>query len=84
LDNPEVSMPQTGSLGDISSQLEIARTSRGESAPNPLQDLITIYADEESLEVSLVPLVLITEEKEPKREFSPTPGAQIKILPQSD
>jgi hypothetical protein len=41
LDNPEVSTPQARSLGDVSAQPEIARTSGRESAPNPLHDLIT-------------------------------------------
>jgi hypothetical protein len=55
--NLEVTTPQVGSLGDISAQPEIARTSGRESAPNPLHDLITIYDDEDSLKVSLVTLV---------------------------
>jgi hypothetical protein len=84
LDDPIVSMPHAGSLGDISAQLDIARTSGRESTPNSLHDLITIYDGEESSEVSLVTLVQITEEKEPEKTYSPTPDAQIKILPQSD
>jgi hypothetical protein len=46
-DNPEVSMPHVRSLGDVSAQPEIARTSGRASAPNPLHNLITIYNDEE-------------------------------------
>jgi hypothetical protein len=84
LDNPEVTMPQVGSPGDVSAQPEIARTSGRESAPNPLHDLITIYDDEESSEVSLVTLVQITEEKEPEKASSPAPDAQIQGLPQND
>jgi hypothetical protein len=84
LDNPEVTTPQARSLGDISAQPEIARTSGRESAPNPLHDLITIYDDEESSEVSLVTLVQITEEKEPEKASSPAPDAQIQGLPQND
>jgi len=57
LDNLEVTTPQARSPGDVSSQLEITRTSGRESAPNPLHDLITIYDDEKSLKVSLVTLV---------------------------
>jgi hypothetical protein len=84
LDDPEVTTPQAGSPGSVLAQPEIARTSRRESAPNPLHDLITIYDDEESLEVSLVTLVQITEEKEPEKASSPAPDAQIQGLPQND
>jgi hypothetical protein len=66
-ENPEVPLPQIRSPGEISTQPEIARTLERTSVPNPLFDLITIYDDEESskesLEVSLVTLVQITEEK---------------------
>jgi hypothetical protein len=61
-DNLEVSMPQVGSPGGVLAQPEIVRTSGRESTPNPLIDLITIYDDEESSEVSLVTPVKITEE----------------------
>ena len=84
LDNPEVTTPQAGSLGDVSAQEKIARTSGRASAPNPLHDLITIYDDEESVKVSLVTLVQMTKEKEPKKASSPTPDAQIRGLPQND
>jgi hypothetical protein len=59
----------------------MARTSWRASAPNPLHNLITIYDDEESLKVSLVTLVQIKEEKEPKKSSSPSPDAQIQRLP---
>jgi hypothetical protein len=42
--------------------------------------LINIYDDEESLEVSLVTPVQITEEKEPEKASSPAPDAQIGAL----
>jgi hypothetical protein len=54
LDNPEITTPQARSPGDVSAQSEIVGTSGRESAPNPLHELINIYDDEESLEVSLV------------------------------
>jgi hypothetical protein len=54
LDNPEVTTPQVESPGGVSSQLEAVGASQGESAPNPLHELINIYDDEESPEVSLV------------------------------
>jgi hypothetical protein len=51
------------------------RTFGREGAPNPLHDLITIYDEEESSEVSLVTLVQVTEENEPEKASSPTPDA---------
>jgi len=61
--NPKVTPPQIISLGEILNHPKIARTSGKTSVPNPLLDLITIYDDEESLEVSLVTPVPITKEK---------------------
>jgi hypothetical protein len=84
LDNPEVIMPQAGSLGGVSAQPEIVRTSGRSSAPNLLHKLINIYDDEESSEVSLVTNVQITEEKEPEKASSPTPDAQIQGLPHNE
>jgi hypothetical protein len=49
-----------------------------------LFDLITIYYDEESSEVSLVTPVPIIEEKEPEKESTPSLDALIKNLPQSN
>jgi hypothetical protein len=46
--------------------------------------LINIYDDEESLEVSLVTPVQITEEKEPEKASSPAPDAQIRSPSQND
>ena len=60
------------------------RKSGREGAPKPLHDLLMIYDDEETLEVSLVTPVQITEEKEPAKESSPATDAQIQSLPQSD
>jgi hypothetical protein len=77
-------VPQAGSPGDISAQPKIARTSGRESVPNHLHDLITIYDDEESLEVSLVTPVQITKEKEPEKVSSPALDAPNQSLPQSD
>jgi hypothetical protein len=79
--NPEVTMPRARSKGDVSTQPEIARTSGREGAPKPLHDLIKIYDDEESLEVSLVTPVQIREEKEPNKASSPAPDAQIQGFP---
>jgi hypothetical protein len=62
-ENPEVPPSQIISPGEISTHPEIARTSWRTGIPNPLFDLITIYDDEESSEVSLVTLVEITEDK---------------------
>jgi len=76
-DNPEVTMPQAGPLGDVSTQSKIVRTSKRASAPNPLRELINIYDDEEISEVSLVTPMQITEEKDPKKASSPAPNGQI-------
>jgi hypothetical protein len=66
-DNPESQPPQDGSLGEVLVHPEIVRTSGRTSIPNPMFDLITIYDDKESLEVSLVTSVKITKDKEPKK-----------------
>jgi hypothetical protein len=58
------------------------RTSGRKSIPNPLFDLITIYDDEESSEVSLVTLVQITEEKELEKASTPGPDAPSQSRPQ--
>jgi hypothetical protein len=83
-ENPKVPTPQIRSLGGISTQPEIARTLGRTSVSNPLFDLITIYDDEESSEVSLVTPVQITEEREPNKESTPGPDASIQNLSQSD
>jgi len=74
LDNPEVTTPQVGSWGNILAHPKIARTLGRENAPNPLHELITIYDDEESMEVSWVTLVHITEEKKPDKASSLAPN----------
>jgi len=61
--NLEAPPPQVGSPGEVSAQPKMARKSGRTSIPNPLFDLITIYDDEESSEVSLVTPVKITEDK---------------------
>jgi hypothetical protein len=52
--------------------------------PNPLFDLITIYDDEESSEVSLVTPTPITEEKELEKKSAPSPDASDQNPPQGD
>jgi hypothetical protein len=54
----------------IPTQFEIPRTPRETVVPNPLFDLITIYDDEEILEVSLITLIPITEEKKPEKKYA--------------
>jgi hypothetical protein len=61
----------------IPTQHEIPRTPGETGVPNTLFDLITIYDDEESSEVSLITPVPITEEKEPGGTSAPTPDASI-------
>jgi hypothetical protein len=83
-ENPRVPSPQIRSLGTTPAQLEVSRTPGGTSVPNPIFELITIYDDEESLEVSLINLVPITEEKEPEKASTPSLNAPIQNLLQSD
>jgi hypothetical protein len=54
---------------------EIPGTPGEMGVPNTLFDLIIIYDDEESSEVSLITHVPITEKKEPRETFSPTSDA---------
>jgi hypothetical protein len=84
LDDPEIPTPQARSLGDVLVQSETVEKSGRESAPNPLNELINIYDGEESLEVSLVTPVPIMEEKDPEKESTPAPDAQIHGLPQNE
>jgi hypothetical protein len=84
LDNPEITTPQVGSPGDVSAQPEIVGTSGRTSTQNPLHELINIYDDEESLEVSLVTPVPITEEKEPRRHLPQLLMLKFGALPQND
>jgi hypothetical protein len=48
---------------------------------NPLSELIKIYDDDESPEVSLVTPVHIKEEKEQERTSSPDPNVQTQKVP---
>jgi hypothetical protein len=57
-----VPSPQIKSPGTILTQPEVSRMLGGTCVPNPLFDLINIYDDEESSEVSLVTPVPITKE----------------------
>jgi len=75
--NSEVPPPHIRSLGEILTQPEIVRTSGRTSGPNPFFNLITIYDDEESSEVSLVTSMQITEEKEPERASTSSPDAPV-------
>jgi hypothetical protein len=83
LDDPEFTTPPTRSPTGVLTQPEIVRTSGRASVPNPLSELIKIYDDDESPEVSLVTPVHIEEEKEPEKTSSPVPrcsnsGASIE------
>jgi hypothetical protein len=68
----------------VSAQPETVGVSVGTSAPDPLHELIKIYDDDESPEVSLVTPVHIVEEKEPEKTSSPAPDARIQGLPQNE
>jgi hypothetical protein len=52
--------------------------------PNPLFDLITIYDEEKSSEVSLLALISITEKKEHEKAYVPSLDAPFQNLPQSE
>jgi hypothetical protein len=82
--NPEYSTPQVGSPGEVSSYLEIARISGRTSTLNPMFNIITIYDDEESSEVSLVTSMKITEEIEPEKASTPGPDDPSQRSPQND
>jgi hypothetical protein len=69
-ENPEVPSPQIRAPGGISTQPEISRKLGRKNVPNPLFNLITIYDDEDSLEVSLVTLVRL-QRKRNLREHLP-------------
>jgi len=81
---PEVQSPQIRASGGISTHPEISRTSSKKSVPHPLFDLITVYDEEDILEVSLVTPMHITEEKEPDKVSSPALDAPIQSFQQSD
>jgi hypothetical protein len=84
LKNPRVPSEQIRSSVTIPTQPEVSRTLGETGVPNPIFDLITIYDDEQILEVSLITPVPITEEKESKKASTPSPDALVKYLLQSD
>jgi hypothetical protein len=63
---------------------EIERKSGREITPNPMFNLITIYDNEDSSEVSLITLVKITEEIEHEKESTPGLNASIQIHLQNE
>jgi hypothetical protein len=65
----------------IPTQYEIPKKLGETGVPNTLFDLITIYDDEDILEVSLVTLIPITEEKETGGTSAPSPDASVPIPP---
>jgi hypothetical protein len=68
----------------IPTQYESPRTLGETDVPNPMFNLITIYDDEESSEVSLVTLIPITEEKEPRGTFASSLDASVPNPLQGD
>jgi hypothetical protein len=75
LDNPEFTTPLVRSLIGVSTQLGTIKASQRIGASNPLSELIKIYDNDESPEVSLVTPVHIKEEKGPEKISSPMPDA---------
>jgi len=72
LENPSVPSTHIRSPVIIPTQYEFLRMPGETGVPNPLFDLITIYDNEDSLEVSLITLTPIIEEKEPKKTSAPS------------
>jgi hypothetical protein len=81
LDNPKFKTPSARSSTGVSAQPKTVRTSRRESAPNPLSELIKICDDDESLEVSVMTPVHIKEEKKTEKTSPPVPDAQDHGVP---
>jgi hypothetical protein len=81
LDNLEFTMPPSGSPIGVSAQPYIVGTSGRTSPSNPLRELIKIYDDDESPEVSPVTPMHIEEEKEPEKTSSLVPNSHIQGLP---
>jgi hypothetical protein len=84
LENPSIMTQQTRSSVAATVQLGEMRTSSGIDMSNVLIDLITIYDDEESSEISLITLVPITEEGEPGETSALTPKALTSIPQEGD
>jgi hypothetical protein len=84
LDDPEFTMPPTGSPTNVSAQPGTVEASQRTGVSNPLSEIIKIYDDDESPEVSLVTHVHIEEEKGPENISSPVPDAQIQEVPQKE
>jgi hypothetical protein len=78
LDDPEFTTPPVGSPTGVSAQPGTVEASQRTSASNPLSELIKIYDDDESPEVSLVTPVHIEEEKGPEKTSSPVPDAKFR------
>jgi hypothetical protein len=84
LDDPEFTTPPTGSPTGVSAQPETVGVSVETSASDPLRELIKIYDDDESPEVSLGTPVHIEEEKGPEKTSSPVPEVQTQEVPQKE
>jgi hypothetical protein len=78
LEKPRVPLPLIRSLGTSPTQPEVSRKPCETGVPNTLFYIITIYDDEEISEVSLVTMVLITEEKELEKAYAPSLNAPVQ------
>jgi hypothetical protein len=81
LDDPKLTTPPVGSSTGVLAQPGTIEASQRIGASNPLSELIKIYDDDESPEVSLVTPMRIEEEKGPEKLSSPVPDAQIQKVP---
>jgi hypothetical protein len=73
LDDPEFTMPPTGSPTGVLDWPETVEASQRTGASNPLSELIKIYDDDEIPGVSLGTPVHVEEEKGPEKTSSPVP-----------
>jgi hypothetical protein len=84
LDDPESTMPLVGSPTGIAMQPEAVGVSVETSVSDPLRELIKIYDDDESPEVSLGTPVHVEEEKGPEKTSSPFPDVQTQEVLQKE
>jgi hypothetical protein len=79
--NPESTMPPAGSPIGVMTQPNIGWVSLGTSMPNPLNEFINIYNDDEISKASRRTPVHVQEEKGPDKTSSPAPKVQTQEIP---
>jgi hypothetical protein len=81
LNDPKFTTPPTGSMTGVSNQPKTVEVSMEISAPDPLYELIKIYDDDDSPEVSLGTPVHIEEEMGHEKTSYPLPKVQTQEVP---